>query len=121
MSEALHIPEPFGPIYPDLGAKVAKLRRGDDRKAHGEAVLEAIRAKNRRLHMRPTPPMTPGWYTPPSITRLLHYDKPLPMHGDEWSSPKCKCRTWGKCTCDHWGAREKGVYAAAMKEKRARS
>jgi hypothetical protein len=107
------------PEYPDLGAKVAKLRRGDDRKAHGEAVLEAIRAKNRRLHMRPTPSMTPNWYSPPSITRLLHYDKPLPMCGDEWSSPRCECPN--KCYCDHWGAREKAVYAAAMEEKRARS
>lgn len=48
-------PAPFGPIYPDLGVKVAKLRHGDDRKAHGEAVLEAIRAKNRTLHRRSVP------------------------------------------------------------------
>jgi hypothetical protein len=31
------------PPYPNLGATVAKLRRSDDRRAHGEAVIEAIR------------------------------------------------------------------------------
>jgi hypothetical protein len=48
----MEICEPFGPTYPDLGASVAKLRRGADRKAHGLAVLTAINAKNRQAHQR---------------------------------------------------------------------
>jgi hypothetical protein len=109
------------PEYPNLGVTVAKLRNGDDRKAHGNAVLDAIRALNRRLHMRPAPARAHNWYKPPSITRLLHYDKPLPMHGDPAWGSICSCRRSYVCKCDHWGAREKAVYAAAMEEKRARS
>ena len=46
-----HLPERkltklYGPPYPDLGAKVAKLRKGKDRQAHGQAVLAAIRARH---------------------------------------------------------------------------
>jgi hypothetical protein len=100
------------PEYPDLGAKVAKLRHGTDRKAHGEAVLEAMRDKHRRLHMRPTPPMTPGWYRPPSITRLLRYESPLPMKGDP---------AWHKQKGNRWEARQQAVYEAMMQEKHARS
>jgi len=44
----------FGPQYPDLGAKVAKLRKGKDRKAHGEAVLDAIRTKNKPAAKAPS-------------------------------------------------------------------
>lgn len=105
------------PEYPDLGVKVAKLRHGADRKAHGEAVLEAMRAKHRTLHMRPTPSLAPNWYSPPSITRLLRYERPIKMQGDPDWIPKCSCRRYGKCDCDHWGAREQAVYTQAMKEK----
>jgi hypothetical protein len=52
--------EQFGPIYPDLGSGVAKFRkRGPiakmakaDRRAYGEAVETAIRAKQRQALMR---------------------------------------------------------------------
>jgi len=109
------------PEYPDLGAKVAKLRWGPDRKAHGAAVLEAIRAKNRALHMRPTPSLTPNRYKPPSITRLLHYKNPIPMRGDPDWRVSCKCKRYTKCTCDQWDMREKAVYTTMMEEKRKRS
>lgn len=111
--------EQFGPIYPDLGAGVAKYRRKAnavgsisemlpaDRRAYAEAIERAIRAKHRTLHQRPTPPMTPGWYVPPSITRLLRYENPLRMCGDpDWNS-----------NGDAWGSRERAVYAAAMAAK----
>jgi hypothetical protein len=46
-----------GPIYPDLGADVAKLRRGSDRQKHGAAVLAGIRRLNKpRGLRRPTLP-----------------------------------------------------------------
>ena len=48
-----------GPDYPDLGVKVAKLRRGDDRRAYGLAVLEAIRRLQRSSLMRETPTHVP--------------------------------------------------------------
>ena len=44
---------------PDLGKKVAALRGGADRKAHGLAVLEAIRRINHRDLMNA--PHHPGW------------------------------------------------------------
>jgi hypothetical protein len=125
-------PEPFGPIYPDLGAGVAKYRRKaaqagsikemlpSDRHAYADAIEKAIRAKQRTMHMKPNPPTTPGWYTPPSIMRLFKYDKPLPMAGDPDWKPDCNstCRHRG-CQCDHWGARQVAVYEAAMQAKRA--
>lgn len=43
------------PEYPNLGATVARLRRGDDRKAHGAAVLEAIRRLQQGTINRETP------------------------------------------------------------------
>jgi hypothetical protein len=64
-----HIEEPFGPIYPDLGVKVAKLRsaaRNDPskRKEHGEAVLAAINSLNRqalnRVSSEPKPMCASG-------------------------------------------------------------
>jgi hypothetical protein len=51
----MSIQEDFGPPYPDLGQKVARLRRGKDRKAHGAAVLDAIRGKQRSELRRETP------------------------------------------------------------------
>lgn len=59
MADTIIIPEPFGPVYPDLGAGVAKYRRKanyvgslremlpGDRRAYGEAVEKAILAKQR--------------------------------------------------------------------------
>lgn len=122
----------LGPAYPDLGATVAKFRAKAnhvgsisemlpaDRHAYADAIEKAIRARHRTLHMKPNPPTTPGWYNPPSIARLLRYDKPIKMQGDPDWTPKCEsaCRYRG-CQCDHWGAREKAVYAATLAEKRA--
>ena len=47
-------PEPFGPVYPDLGLKVRKLRNAKpyDAKAHGFAVLAAIQTLNRNTAAR---------------------------------------------------------------------
>jgi hypothetical protein len=130
MSSTTYIAEPFGPLYPDLGAGVAKFRRKAaqassiknmeraDVVAYADAILKAIRAKQRVMHMKPNPPTTPGWYTAPSITRLLRYEKPIKMAGDPDWAPKCDCRRYGICKCDHWAPREKAVYAAAMKAKR---
>jgi hypothetical protein len=47
------VPEPFGPLYPNLGASVAKWRKiknptPEQREAHGRAIEEAIRALQRR-------------------------------------------------------------------------
>jgi hypothetical protein len=118
-------PEPFGPVYPDLGAGVAKYRRKamqagsiknmsrEDRHAYADAIEKSIRAKHRTLHMKPTPPMTPGWYKPPSITRLLRYENPLPMCGDPNWKPS-------DANVNYWVAREKAVYAAMMKDKAGR-
>lgn len=125
-------PEPFGPAYPDLGAGVAKFRRLAEKAgsirtmaradvvAYADAIEKAIRAKQRTMHMKPNPPTTPGWYTPPSITRLLRYDKPLPMAGDPDWKPMCTrvCRGSRGCQCDHWGARERAVYASMTEAKR---
>jgi hypothetical protein len=120
------------PEYPELGATVAKFRRvanevGSIRSmaradvvAYAEAIEKAIRAKHRTLHMRPTPLMNTPKYSPPSITRLLHYDQPLKMVGDPDWIPKCKCPRYGKCTCNHWAPREEAVYAAMMEEKAKR-
>lgn len=57
--------EPFGPIYPDLGLAVARHRRQFRmplkisppamRRAYGEAVLAAIRAKQRQSLQRELP------------------------------------------------------------------
>jgi len=46
---------PFGPVYPELGSTVAKLRRGADRRAHGAAVLAAIVRLQRSALARATP------------------------------------------------------------------
>lgn len=104
------------PPYPDLGATVAKFRRKAnqvgsikemlpaDRRAYADAIEKAIRAKHRTLHMKPTPSVNAGWYTPPSITRLLHYEYPLPMVGDPDHGRK-------------WHRREE-VYAHEMARKR---
>jgi len=65
MNAPFIIPEPFGPVYPDLGTRVAKLRRKprtpENIAEHGAAVLKAIRAKNDALLSRaaPTPPPCP--------------------------------------------------------------
>jgi hypothetical protein len=117
------------PEYPNLGATVAKFRPKvansiydiprEERVAYANAIEEAIRAKHRRLHMKPNPPTTPGWYTPPPVTRLLKYDKPIKMQGDPNWIPKCDCRRYGTCECDHWEPRQRAVYAAAMEAKRA--
>jgi len=110
------------PEYPELGATVAKFRRQAngagsvmammpwDRHAYADAIEKAIRAKHRMLHMKPTPKETGGWYSPPSITRLLRYENPIPMQGDP---------VWmlSDVSGDWWAAREKAVYAAMMKEK----
>lgn len=121
MSEALPVPAPFGPEYPDLGAGVAKFRRlaakagsvsampRAERHAYADAIEKAIRAKHRTLHMRPTPSAAPGWYKPPSIARLLRYKNPLPMQGDPY---------WKTNDDDQWAAREAAVYVAAMKNRR---
>ncbi len=58
-------PEPFGPLYPDLGASVAKFRRiknptWEQRQAHGEAVEQAIRALQRQAMARATPTIPPS-------------------------------------------------------------
>jgi len=45
----------WNPDYPNLGTKVARLRRGSDHKAHGAAVLEAIRRLQRSDLNRETP------------------------------------------------------------------
>ena len=62
------------PTYPDLGPKVAKLRalaRHDPayRKAHGEAVLEAVRAKQRQALRR-----TVASHVPPCASGTTHTD-----------------------------------------------
>lgn len=123
--------EPFGPMYPDLGAGVAKFRRKAaqagsiremskaDRRAYADAIEKAIRAKHRVLHMRPNPPTTPGWYSPPSITRLLRYDKPIKMQGDPNWLVHCKCPRYQTCYCDPWGARQAAVYEHTMEQKSA--
>lgn len=111
-------------MYPDLGAGVAKWRRvaskagsiremsKADRHAYADAIEKAIRAKHRTLHMKPTPSMTPGWYKPPSIARLFHYENPIPMKDDpHWKR--------ADVNADQWDARAKAVYAAAMEQKRA--
>ena len=111
------------PPYPDLGAGVAKYRRAAmkagsimamakaERHAYADAIEKAIRAKHRTLHMKPTPALTPRWYKPPSITRLLRYETPIQMAGDPQWETKCKR------TDDKWAVRQKAVYAAAMAEK----
>lgn len=65
------------PEYPDLGNTVAKFRREvtkagslmavprELRRAYAEAIFKAIRAKHRVLHMRLTPSINGGWYSPP--------------------------------------------------------
>ena len=42
----------FGPVYPDLGAAVAKLRKSSHVQAHGHAVLERIRQLNKQAWAR---------------------------------------------------------------------
>lgn len=114
--------EPFGPEYPELGAGVAKFRRiaakvgsvramaRADVVAYADAIEKAIRAKHRTMHMRPTPSVT-AKITAPSIVRLFRYDNPIPMQGD----PPWKPSNVNAC---QWAAREKAVYAHAMKQKR---
>ncbi len=113
-----------------FGATVGKFRRKAngagsvmdldraERHAYADAIEKTIRAKHRTLHQRSTPPLTPGWYTPPSITRLLKYDKPIKMQGDPDWLPKCNCHSRSDgCKCDHWASRQKAVYAAMMEAK----
>jgi hypothetical protein len=108
--------EPYGPTYPELGAGVAKWRRVANKAgsiaamaradvvAYADAIEKAIRAKHRTLHMRPTPSPSAGWYSPPTVARLLRYENPIPMRGDP--------RHDGS-----WHGREKAVYEAAMRAK----
>jgi len=53
----------FGPIYPELGATVAKLRRAprtpENIAAHGAAVLAAIKRKNDAALQRAAPSLPP--------------------------------------------------------------
>ena len=128
----VEVMEPFGPVYPDLGATVAKFRRKAaaagsiremaraDVEAYADAIEKAIRAKQRVMHMKPSPSTTPGWYNPPSITRLLRHENPLPMVGDPDWKPECtsECRRRG-CQCDQWGARQEAVYKHMLESKRA--
>jgi hypothetical protein len=113
----------LGPVYPDLGATVAKFRRRaayhgsimgmpkSERHAYADAVEKAIRAKHRVLHVRPSPPTTPGWYNPPSVTRLLRYEHPIKMQGDpDWDPGHDR-------DGDRWHLRERAVYAAAMEAR----
>lgn len=124
-----------GPAYPDLGAGVAKFRRlavkagsvmdmpKAERHAYADAIEKAIRAKHRTLHTRPTPPTTPGWYKPPSITRLLRYENPIKMQGDPmWLPDNARLRYSNEPNpnIDQWALREAAVYAHMMDEKRAR-
>ena len=115
--------EHIGPEYPELGATVAKFRRKAasagsikameraDRVAYADAIEKAIRAKHRTLHMKPSPPTTPGWYNPPSITRLLRYENPIPMAGDPiWDSGH-------DLNGNRWQQREQVVYAFMMQQK----
>lgn len=118
------LPVNYGPPYPDLGAGVAKWRKVANKAgsiaamvradvvAYADAIEKAIRAKHRTLHMRPTPSPSAGWYSPPSISRLFKYTLPIPMRGDPPWKPS-------DVNADHWAAREKAVYAAAMEAKRA--
>lgn len=121
--EYRHPEDILGPVYPDLGQTVAKFRRKavqvgairemlpNDRREYGAAVLKAICAKHRTLHMKPNPPTTPGWYSPPSVTRLLCYqDPPRGLYGEP---------PWKANGHDNWAARSEAVYEAAMKAKRA--
>ena len=55
-----YILEPFGPLYPDLGASVAKFRRienptREQRVAHADAIEKAILAKQRQALQREVP------------------------------------------------------------------
>lgn len=129
------LPVDQGPPYPDLGAGVAKWRKVANKAgsiaamaradvvAYADAIEKAIRAKHRTMHARPTPSLAPRWHTPPPISRLFKYDRPHPMVGDpKWNACKCAVSPFGlasTCKCDHWGMREKAVYAAAMESKRA--
>ncbi len=108
--------EKYGPLPYELGATVAKFRREAareggvmamtpwQRRAYADAIEKAIRAKHRTLHMKPTPKETGGWYSPPSITRLLRYENPLPMRDDPPHDGT-------------WEGREQKVYAAMMQAK----
>ena len=56
---------PFGPIYPSLGATVAKYRKLDtpspeQRRAHGDAVAAAIRALQKQELQRELPSFKPS-------------------------------------------------------------
>ena len=115
--------EPEGPKYPYLGTGVAKFRRKslasiydlsrEERIAYADAIEKAIRAKHRAMHTKPTPSMTPNWYHPPTIARLLRYENPIPMQGDpDWRS--------GNQREDKWQRREMAVYAQAMELKHGR-
>lgn len=119
------VPEPFGPVYPDLGAGVAKFRRlatkagsirdmaKAERHAYADAIEKAIRAKHRTLHMRPTPAVNGGWYSPPSVARLLRYQNPpRGMAGEP---------DWDRNAHNQWDERSQAVYAATMEAKRALS
>lgn len=82
--------ERYGPLPYDLGAKVAKYRRlgnvrpltREERLAHAAEIEKAIRAKQRAMHMPPTPAMSIPAPKTTSIARLFKYDPPIPMVGD---------------------------------------
>jgi hypothetical protein len=115
--------ELLGPIYPDLGATVAKFRRRaeyhgsvkdmpkNERHAYADAIEKAIHARHRTLHMKPNPPTTPGWYNPPSVTRLLRHNMPPRGMVDE---PEWK----REHNASDWQTRAEAVYAAMMEAKR---
>jgi len=104
----------FGPAYPDLGSGVAKFRkRGPiakmakaDRRAYGEAVETAIRAKQRAALMREG--TSPRSFEPIGDARLQRMRQALQAS---------VARERREREPDEW----KPMYAAAMEEKKKRA
>lgn len=103
----------YGPPYPDLGSTVARLRHGPDRKAHGLAVLEAIRRLQRSSLMSESRSHTPHCA---SMTAHTNGKKILRAVADRQRAALLAypSQVRRKRTDAEW----QKLYAAAMAEKR---
>ena len=108
--------EPFGPAYDLDSAALKKARRGNDRKAHGQAVLEAVRAANAALLRREAPSMP----KPTCASGTYHNNGADILKAVRQQHRAALLACPSKIRRERSPAEWRAMYDAAMAEKRAR-